>query len=134
MEHTLEDLLEMPCRVIDILPVQVPENSPGQYFAVEKYFLQKDRLAEIKRRHIGVLLKLNCYRQLSFYGEDAVNPPPERIAEAVQTRRACILAREALIVSEPDETWLTVFNADEPLLRLLGALAASEGLFLWDPQ
>ena len=134
MERTIEELFETPCRVVDILPAQVPRHSSGQYFAVEKYFLQKDRLAQIKQKHINVLLKLNCYRQLSFYGEEGANPPPERIAEAVQTRRVCILSGESLIVSEPDETWLTVFNADEALLRLLGILAAAEGLFLWDPQ
>lgn len=134
MERTIEELFETPCRVVDILPAQVPRHSSGQYFAVEKYFLQKDRLAEIKRRHIGVLLKLNCYRQLSFYGEEGANPPPERIAEAVLAGRVCILSGDALIVSEPDETHLTVFNADEDLLRLIGALAAAEGLFVWAPR
>ncbi len=40
MKKTVEELLQCPYWIIDILPLQVPEDSPGQYFAVEKYFLQ----------------------------------------------------------------------------------------------
>ena len=57
----IEELLEKEYRVIDILPEQVPAGSPGQYFAVEKYFLGKPALAEIHRRFTRLLLKLNCY-------------------------------------------------------------------------
>ena len=38
MQKTVEELLQCPYWIIDILPSQVPEDSPGQYFAVEKYF------------------------------------------------------------------------------------------------
>ena len=30
----IEQLLNTPCHIIDFLPQQVPENSPGQFFAV----------------------------------------------------------------------------------------------------
>ena len=63
MMKTIEELLQCPYWIIDILPSQVPQNSPGQYFAVEKYFLQWDRLEEIKQKHINLILKLNCYIQ-----------------------------------------------------------------------
>ena len=56
----IDELLQTPCWIIDILPAQVPAESAGQYFAVEKYFL-KEQLAEIKQKHINVILKLNCY-------------------------------------------------------------------------
>ena len=45
-----------------------------------------------------------------------------------------IRSGEALIVSEPDETNLTVYNPDEALLELLRALASREGLFVWKPE
>ena len=48
MMKTVEELLECPYWIIDILPLQVPKDSPGQYFAVEKYFLQDKRIEEIK--------------------------------------------------------------------------------------
>ena len=35
-KKTVEELLQCPYWIIDILPSQVPADSPGQYFAVEK--------------------------------------------------------------------------------------------------
>ena len=64
--------------IIDILPKQVPKDSPGQYFAIEGFFL-KEQLTEIKKKHIGVILKLNCYVDISIDGEK--NPAPERIRD-----------------------------------------------------
>ena len=62
----IEELLQSPYWIIDILPFQVPKDSPGQYFRIEKYFLQGKRLAEIKQKHIDLVLKLNCYRDLAI--------------------------------------------------------------------
>ena len=58
---TIEKLLEKPYWIIDILPKQVPKDSPGQYFAIKDFFL-KEQLSEIKKKHINVILKLNCYK------------------------------------------------------------------------
>ena len=63
----IEELLETPYWIIDILPKQVPKDSPGQYFAIEGFFL-KEQLTEIKKKHIGVILKLNCYVDISIDG------------------------------------------------------------------
>jgi hypothetical protein len=71
----IEELLQAPYWIIGILPMQVPKDSPGQYFVVEDYFL-KEQLAEIKRKHINVILKLNCYMDISI--EEESNPAPER--------------------------------------------------------
>ena len=132
-EFLVEALLTMPYWVIDILPKQVPMESPGQFFAVEKYFLKEERLAEIKQKHINVILKLNCYRQIVLDGETAVNPSPEHVAEEVRRRYLYILVDDAMILSEPDDTHMTVFNPDEKLLKLIEPSAASEGLFVWRP-
>lgn len=131
MEKAIDELLQSPCWIIDILPEQVPADGPGQFFAVEKYFLQKDRLAAIKEKHINVLLKLNCYRRLSVDGE--ANPPPERLAAAAKSRSLCLRVDGALILSEPDDTHMTLFAPDERLLALVRALAAGEGLYVWQP-
>ena len=133
MERSIEELLEKPYWVLDILPEQVRKDSPGQYFAVERYFLEPSRLAAVKESHVRTILKLNCYRSLSLDEESETNPPPEEIAEAVRTRHVCLLTEDALIVSDPDELYLTVYDPDEPLLGLLRALAAGEGLYLWKP-
>ena len=134
MRKTIEELLEMPYWIVDVLPEQVKADSPGQYFAVERYYRSEPRITEIKKRHADLVLKLNCYRDILSDGEEERNPPPERIAEAVLTRRACLRTGDALIVSEPDELYLTVYDPDEELLRLLEKLCVGEGLYLWQPR
>ena len=133
MKRTIDELLETPYWVIDILPQQVPKDSPGQYFAVERYYLAEAQLAAIKQKHINVILKLNCYRDLSLNDDPAVNPPPEQIAEEMRRRHLCIMVDDAMILSEPDDTHMTVFNPDEELLKLIQTISAGEGLFVWQP-
>ena len=131
MKKTIEELLESPYWVIDFLPEQVPENSPGQFFAVERWFLEKKRLAAVKKKHVRLILKLNCYRHISL--EEEPDPTPEQLAKAVCKRYVHLLVDDSLILSEPDELHLTLFDPDEKLLALVRDLAASEGLFVWQP-
>ena len=177
---TVDELLQTPYWIIDILPAQVPKDSPGQYFAVEKYYLREQRLAEIKQKHINVVLKLNCYRDISIdggaefnsssehvqvneepdcspervgeeinlspehgtekinpspeHGTEKINPSPEHVAEEMRKRYLYIFTGESMILSEPDDTHMTVFNPDPELLELIRAIASSEGLFVWRPE
>lgn len=128
---TIDELLQTPYWIIDVLPRRVPRESPGQYFAVEGYYLAGERLADIKRRHINVILKLNCYRDVSLSEESEVNPSPERIAEEIHRRYLYVMLGDSMILSEPDDTHLTLFNPDEELLELVREIVAGEGLFLW---
>lgn len=134
MEATIEELLASPYWIVDILPKRVPENSPGQYFAVERYYLKEPQLSAIKQRHVDLILKLNCYRHISLGPEPVAEPSPEEIAEAVKHRFTCLLLDGSMIVSEPDGLYLTVYRPDEPLLRLLKTLCGGEGLYLWKPR
>ena len=134
MKKTVEELLQCPYWIIDILPSQVPKDSPGQYFAVEKYFLQGDRIEEIKQKHIDLILKLNCYRDISISDESVINPLPKHIADEMKKRVLYIMIGESMILSEPDDTHLTVFNPDPQLLELLRQIASGEGLFVWKPN
>lgn len=131
MKKTVEELLQCSYWIIDILPSQVPEGSPGQYFAVEEFFLQGDRIEEIKRKHIDLILKLNCYRDISLDEDKEVNISPEQIAEAIHKRYVNIMVDDAMIVSEPEDTYLTIYNPDEDLLTLMRELASGEGMFVW---
>ena len=133
MKKAVEELLQCPYWIIDILPSQVPAGSPGQYFSVEKYFLQRNRLEEIKQKHINLILKLNCYRDISIADETVINPAPEHIAAEMKKRCLYLMTGESMILSEPDDTHLTVFNPDSQLLDLIRQLASGEGLFVWKP-
>lgn len=131
MNNKADELLQKPYWVIDILPEQVPKENKGQFFEIERLFLESSRLTSIKQKHVNVLLKLNCYYQLSIDGE--VNPSPERIVEDVMERSVQIRADEAMILSEPDELHMTVYNPDEKLMKLITAISSGEGLFVWKP-
>ena len=129
MKKTVEELLNTPYWIIDILPEQVPADCNGQYFKVEKYYLGRNRFAEIKQKHINLILKLNCYVELSVDGE--VNPAPDQIVDTIRKRHVYIMIGNSMILSEPDDTHMTLFNPDEQLLELVKTLASSEGLFVW---
>ena len=70
----IDELLQKPYWIIDILPEQVAKDSPGQYFAVEKYFLETERMADIKTKPINLVLKLNCYRRIAINEEKEHQP------------------------------------------------------------
>ena len=133
VKKTIDELLQEPYWIIDILQGQVPKDSPGQYFAVEKYFLAEDRLAEIKQKHINLILKLNCYKDISIDNGMTYNPSPDRIDEEMRDRYLYIIVDDAMILSEPDDTHMTVFDPDERLLHLITEIAGSEGLYTWKP-
>ena len=126
---TIEELLEKPYWILDILPKQVPKDSLGQYFAIEDFFL-KEQLTEIKKKHIDVILKLNCYVDISIDGEK--NPAPERIRDIMIERYVYIMLGDSMILSEPDDTHMTVFNPDKELMNLIREISSSEGLFVWE--
>ncbi len=133
MKKTTDELLETPYWIIDVLPMQVPKDSPGQYFAIERYFMDGTRRSAIRQKHISVILKLNCYRDISLNEEQAVDPAPERIAEEMREKRVCIMAGDAMFVSDPDDTYMTLYHPDEELLELVRILAEGEGLYVWQP-
>ena len=137
MEQRTEELLALPYWLVDALPEQVPADGPGRFFAVEELLLAE---AEARAGQFSrLLLKLYCYCDLTVAGRAGAlrNPPPAVLARAV---RRCVLDRrrslrvyvdggQALITLWGDDLYMTVYGADARLRRLLGALAAAEGLF-----
>ena len=68
-----------------------------------------------------------------IHSEDALNPAPEYIADEMHKRYLYIIINESMILSEPDDTHMTIFNPDLQLLELIKVLASGEGLFVWKP-
>jgi hypothetical protein len=130
MSKTIEELLNAPYWIIDILPKQVPAGSAGQYFAIEQYLRDK-QLSDIKKKHVNLILKLNCYRDISLDEDKEINISPEKIADAIHKRYVNIMVKDAMIVSEPEDSYLTIYNPDEDLITLVRELASGEGMFVW---
>ena len=129
----ISPLLERPYWVIDFLPKQVKPQSRGQFFAVEQYYLRDEGS---RWKFTNILLKLNCYEDLNVCVNDewTVNPDPAKLAEYVsECGHMDILVREALITVNNDDTYITIYNADDELRELVRRLAGAEGLFLWQP-
>lgn len=135
------DTEDKPYCIIDILPDQVSSDSPGRYFEVERYF--RSRLDKIIRKFADFLLKLNCYCELevsrdceTFSGDFA----PEDLERFLLETNASpyplyirVNHMDALFAYAGDEHYLTLYEPDRELLRLVHQLAQSEGLFVWEP-
>ena len=52
---TIEEYLNKPYWVIDILPKQVPADGRGQYFKIEEYYLEHPQIDDIYRRFTNIL-------------------------------------------------------------------------------
>ena len=137
----IETLLNRPYWVIDLLPEQVPAESPGSFFAAERFFLSEEYQPALRRRFAEILLKLSCYDELEIGAPDGErlerNPEPEDLYRRVTQNRQdlCVLlpGENALITLNRDELCMTVYNPPEKLLRRIEHLAAAEGLFVWQP-
>ena len=138
----VERLLEAPYWVVDFLPQQVPQDCRGQFFAVEQYYLTGARHERLCRQFADVLLKMNCYHDLTVnHGDDewVKNPEPatlvEWLVEALQHGHLCALIDDgtALITASGGDTHLTLYNPSPDLLHLMGQLATAAGLHLWQP-
>lgn len=137
----VEELLERPYWVVDLLPRQVPADAPGQFFAVERWLLDGSRGEGLRQRFADVLLGLNCYYDLLFIRDDetegAFNPSPRKLVRWVL--RDCgmvnvLVEGEGALVTVPSQsTCMTVYGASDELLGLVRQLAGSAGLFVWQP-
>lgn len=138
----IETLLNKPYWVIDILPEQVQEDSAGQYFAIEHYYLQQPGITDIHRRFTAILLKLNCYSDFLVCFPDQEqqirNPEPERLVSWIneEQKDLCIVlaGEDVLITLNHDDTCMTVYNPSEALINRIGSLAMAHGLFFWQPN
>jgi hypothetical protein len=142
----IDELIEKPYWIVDILPKQVAKNSNGQYFAIEQYYLSEPQSLELRKKYANLFLKLNCYFDilvLDDFAEDSecgkLNPDPKSLVNcfvgehAKNSVRLLIRNENTLIVSNQDDTYMTVYNPSERVLALISTLAAAEGLYVWKP-
>ena len=136
---TIDEYLEKPYWLIDILPKQVPANSRGQYFKIEKYWLEQPQFGRICRKFASLLMKLNCYYKFSIAdasGAEYVNLKPESLEEMLTGGDAVYMvmdSEEAMIAFSGDDHYMTLYNPNKELPELVSLLACSEGLFVWKP-
>ena len=143
-ESAIEGYLEKPYWVIDILPRQVAEDSRGQYFRVEEFYLEHPQIDTIHTKFTNILLKLNCYEDLDVSQDGEMwttNPCPNDFKAMVEKNLSdkkmlyvILKSADMMITIGGDDINMTVYQPSEAALELLSSLAASEGLFLWKPK
>jgi len=140
--NAIDDLLQKPYWVIDLLPRQVPADAEGQFFAIEHLLLDGPRGTELRHRFASVLLMLNCYYDLTvFRGEreqGKANPRPEKLERWVMRNRehlcVALSSEQALVVVPTDSTCMTLYNPTPSLLDEVRTIASACGLFVWQPD
>ena len=128
----IENLLKKPYHVIDFLPMQVPKNSKGQFFDVEKYYLKN--IKEMHKKFTDIVLKLNCYYDLEFIVDDKsqINPKPSIIEKIIKSKKYVLIRFDkALITIDKGDLYMTIYNPNSKNLKILKDLVTSNGLFLW---
>ncbi len=142
-DKVTERLLEAPYWVIDFLPMQVPQESRGQFFAIEQHYLTGTRHEHLCRQFADVLLKLNCYCDLLVSrdgGDEWLYPDPgmleKWLTESLQNGHLCLLIDdgESLITASGGDICLTLYNPSPDLLDLVQRLASAAGLYMWQPK
>lgn len=137
---TVDDYLEKPYWLIDILPKQVPANSRGQYFKIERYWLQQPQFGSICHQFASLLMKLNCYYEVSVADADGIasdSLQPESLEKMLASGDAVYIVMDsenAMIGFNGDDHYMTLYNPSKELLELVSLLASSEGLFVWKPD
>lgn len=136
----IEELLTKPCWIVDILPKQVPANSGGQYFTIEKHFLSSPHVDAIYHKFANVLLKLNCYVDIMVFqiNEEAwvENPAPDCLERMVLERKplfVVIKQSQAMLSITGDDHNMTLYGPDEETLQLISSITSAEGLYVWKP-
>ncbi len=137
---TIDDYLEKPYWLIDILPKQVPANSRGQYFKIERYWLEQPQFSRICRKFASLLMKLNCYYGIAVADASGAVPvclQPESLEKMLTGGDAVYMVMDsenAMIGFNGDDHYMTLYNPSKELLELVSLLANSEGLFVWKPD
>lgn len=142
-----ERLFDAPCWVVDIFPRQVPAERDRAYFAVERLLTKEEPLTALYRRFSRLVLKLSCYYDLVLgvlpemvWNED---PDPETLCRQIEACaappqtggvRVLLPDEDAMLTLDAGDLWLTLYHPGAELKRTVGALAASEGLFLREGQ
>jgi len=142
MLSKIDELTGKPCYLIDMFPCTVPETPDRRYFAIEELF-QNDR-TELDKKFCKLLLKLYCYYDfwVSAGEETAKNPEPGqfikwacRCFQGAWRKRGhihIILPEcDAMLLLNGDDLYMSLYNPDERLMKLMSQLAEAEGLFFY---
>ena len=132
MSFRLERLQKSPCWILDILPKRVPKEKAKHYAELEKEYLHTE---ELERKFFNVLMKLRCYYDLKVVmpdGKVVDDISAQVLKELVGQKYIQILFDDALLISDPDDMYMSLFNPSQEMLEIVNGVAGSEGMCVWN--
>lgn len=139
-EEKIDALLEKQACIIDIFPETVPQKPDDRYYKIEEYF-QNNR-ESVDRKFMDIMLKLFCYFDIILVTQEGEkeSPQAEQLIGTLEsffegeTGYVILLFTEcdAMLSVNREDLYMTVYNAEGHLKKLISELADSEGLFLYD--
>ena len=140
LNSQLKENLLKPYWIIDILPRQVKAPGGGQYFKIEQFFLEPRQMDDICRKFARMVLKLNCFEDISVCTSDdenwCDNPAPEIFQKWILERKplyVLLKSSDAMIAFSGEDHYLTLYS-DKDVSEMIRILASAEGLFVWKPD
>jgi hypothetical protein len=139
----IENIMESPYWIIDILPKRVPEDRSAAYSKGEQYYLSEPRITELRRKQAEIIIKLSSYYDIQLSTDHGDIFSKSTIPDDIEKQFiACVGAEslyvgikspESIITLDGCDTYMTAYTSDEEMLELIGQLAGSAGLFIWKP-
>lgn len=123
----IEELLETPCWIIDILPERVSEDKAKEYAELEKVFLYTESL---KRKFYNVLMKFRCYFDFKVVMPEC-DITAMKLWALVGHKYLQIMVGDALLILDPDDMYMSLYNPSDDMLELVKMIAATEGMCVW---
>ncbi|MBQ3658141.1 MAG: hypothetical protein II956_15075 [Bacteroidales bacterium] len=133
-----QSIFDTPYYVIDIFPLQIPEQRSGAYFAAEKFFLQEPHLLLLRQKFARVIIKLCCYFDFVLERDNELHetPSPEFLYDTITTCKPndyltfFFPQQNCAIIYSSDDLYMTLYNADEDFAKLTAQICSAEGVFL----
>ena len=106
MTEKIEELLQTPYWIVDIFPKQVPKDSPGQYFEIEKYLREAGILEYFDRIVCTSMVEEGKPSpQVYLYACDVLQAEPEQVFAVEDAPNGVLSAYRAglKVIMVPDQ-------------------------------
>lgn len=130
-EDRIEELLERPYWLIDIVSKRIPADKSEEYALLQEYCEKHGE--DIRERFVFFLLKLNCYHDLKISWDlgETFSPFDCEPVKTVPSEIYLYIDDTSLLTYDTEDTYMTLYDPKDELLEDVRTLAASVGLFVW---
>ena len=135
----LDTFFDMPCHVIDILPLQVPIAQGKNYDALAQYLQKPEKRRSIRARFAELRLALSAYQDIVLTedpdgGWEEAQPAAleMRVLKLAENRTLYLYfaQADALLTFDGGDLYMTLYGAKGAFFTLVQLLSEAQGLFV----